>query len=93
MKYGKINHVGIVVKDWNEATDRYGKLFGIKHWYEIVTDEGTLNTTAKKRTARFASSMAERARPNLKSSKRRAKRIFTITFTKSAARRRITLCI
>lgn len=43
MKYGKINHVGIVVKDWNEATDRYGKLFGIKHWYEIVTDEGTFD--------------------------------------------------
>lgn len=43
MKYGKINHVGIVVKDWNEATDRYGKLFGIKHWYEIVTDEGSFD--------------------------------------------------
>lgn len=43
MKYGKINHVGIVVKDWDEATDRYGKLFGIKHWYEIVTDEGTFD--------------------------------------------------
>lgn len=95
MKYGKINHVGIVVKDWNEATDRYGKLFGIKHWYEIVTDEGTfdLKYHGEKRTARFASSMAERARPNLKSLKLRAKRIFTITFTKSAARRRITLCI
>lgn len=95
MKYDKINHVGIVVKDWNEATDRYGKLFGIKHWYEIVTDEGTfdLKYHGEKRTAKSASSMAERARPNLKSSKRRAKRIFTITFTKSAARRRITLCI
>ena len=30
MKYGKINHVGIVVKDWNEASDRYGRLLGIK---------------------------------------------------------------
>ena len=43
MKYGKINHVGIVVKDWNEASDRYGRLLGIKHWYEIVTDEGSFD--------------------------------------------------
>ena len=41
MKYGKINHVGIVVKDWNEASDRYGRLLGIQHWYEIVIEEGS----------------------------------------------------
>lgn len=45
MKYGKINHVGIVVKYWNEASDRYGRLLGIKHWYEIVTDEVTTPVT------------------------------------------------
>lgn len=43
MKYGKINHVGIVVKYWNEASDRYGRLLGIKHWYENVTDEGSFD--------------------------------------------------
>lgn len=36
MKLKKINHVGIVVNDINEAKDRYGKAFGIKSWYEIV---------------------------------------------------------
>jgi len=43
MKYKKINHVGIVVKDWQEATERYSKLLGIKHWYEIVNDPGTFD--------------------------------------------------
>jgi len=39
MKYGKINHVGIVVKDINEAKERYSKLLGIKTWYESVYDD------------------------------------------------------
>lgn len=38
MKLKKINHIGIVVKDIAEAKERYGKLFGIKQWYEIVCD-------------------------------------------------------
>jgi Glyoxalase/Bleomycin resistance protein/Dioxygenase superfamily. len=38
MKLKKINHIGIVVKDIAEAKERYGKLFGIKNWYEIVCD-------------------------------------------------------
>lgn len=42
MKNGKINHVCFVVNDWQEATKRYSDLFGIKHWYEIVIDPGTL---------------------------------------------------
>lgn len=43
MKLGKINHVGIVVKDLEEATERYGKLYGIKHWYEMVCDDNKLD--------------------------------------------------
>jgi len=43
MGYGRINHVCFIVKDWKEATERYSKLFGIKHWYEIVIDKGTLD--------------------------------------------------
>lgn len=43
MKNRKINHVGIVVKDYEEAMDRYSKLFGIKHWYESLTDEGSFD--------------------------------------------------
>lgn len=43
MSYGKISHVGIVVKDFDEAAARYSREFDIKHWYEIVTDPGTMN--------------------------------------------------
>lgn len=43
MKFGKVNHIGIVVRDLKEATERYGKLFGIKNWYEIVCDNDELD--------------------------------------------------
>lgn len=36
MKLKKINHIGIVVNDIDEAKERYGALVGIKKWYEIV---------------------------------------------------------
>ncbi len=35
MKLKKPNHIGIIVRDLAEATTRYGKMFGIKNWYEI----------------------------------------------------------
>lgn len=39
MKAGKIGHIGIVVKDINEAKARYAKLFGIEKWYELQYDD------------------------------------------------------
>lgn len=38
MKLGKIGHVGIVVKDMEEAKARYSALTGIDTWYELVYD-------------------------------------------------------
>lgn len=37
MKIGKIGHACIVVNDIEKASEHYSKLFGIKHWYELVT--------------------------------------------------------
>ena len=36
MKLGKIAHACIVVEDISAAADHYSRLFGIKHWYELV---------------------------------------------------------
>lgn len=36
MNLKKPNHIGIVVKDINEAKTRYSQLLGIKNWYEII---------------------------------------------------------
>ncbi len=38
MKFGKIGHVGIVVKDLDAAVKKYSALAGITHWYELVYD-------------------------------------------------------
>ena len=38
MKFGKIGHVGIVVKDLQAAKEHYSRLFGIKKWYELTYD-------------------------------------------------------
>lgn len=42
MKFGKIGHVGIVVRDIEAAKEHYTRLMGIKQWYEIVYD-GDIN--------------------------------------------------
>lgn len=47
MRYGRINHVCILVEDFDEASERYGKLFGIRHWYMSVTDPGSLKVRYK----------------------------------------------
>lgn len=36
MKLGKIAHACIVVEDISASADHYSRLFGIKHWYELV---------------------------------------------------------
>ena len=38
MKFGKIGHVGIVVRDLQAAKEHYSRLFGIKKWYELTYD-------------------------------------------------------
>lgn len=38
MKFGKIGHVGIVVKDLASAVKKYSLLTGIDKWYELVYD-------------------------------------------------------
>ena len=92
MKYGKINHVSIVVKDWNEASDRYGRLLGIKHWYEIVTDEGSFDMRyrGEKKNSKVRIFYGEKERPKSNLSKPRAIRIFTTAFMKNTAKRYIT---
>lgn len=40
MKLKKPNHIGIVVKDIEEARKRYSKLTGIKNWYEVINSSG-----------------------------------------------------
>lgn len=40
MKFNKIGHVGIVVKDIKAAKEHYSRLMGIKKWYELVYDDG-----------------------------------------------------
>lgn len=37
MKLGKPNHIGIIVKDIEEAKERYSRLLGIKKWYRLVS--------------------------------------------------------
>lgn len=37
MKLGKIGHAGIIVHDVEQASEHYSKLFGIKHWYELIS--------------------------------------------------------
>ncbi len=49
MKVGKINHIGIVVTDANEAMERYGKLYGIKKWYKLVAGPIDLHYRGEKR--------------------------------------------
>ena len=38
MKFGKIGHVGIVVRDLAAAKEHYSRLLGIDKWYELVYD-------------------------------------------------------
>lgn len=38
MKFGKIGHVGIVVRDIAAAKEQYSRIFGIKDWYELTYD-------------------------------------------------------
>ena len=38
MKFGKIGHVGIVVRDLQAAKEHYSRLFGIDKWYELAYD-------------------------------------------------------
>lgn len=38
MKFGKIGHVGIVVKDLQAAKEHYSRLLGIDKWYELTYD-------------------------------------------------------
>lgn len=38
MKFGKIGHVGIVVKDLQKAKEHYSRLLGIDKWYELQYD-------------------------------------------------------
>lgn len=38
MKFGKIGHVGIVVKDLQAAKEHYSRLMGIDKWYELTYD-------------------------------------------------------
>ncbi len=40
MKFGKIGHIGIVVKDIEVARQHYGDMLNIKTWYEMVYDDG-----------------------------------------------------
>lgn len=40
MKFHKIGHVGIVVRDIQAAKEHYTRLLGIKKWYELVYDNG-----------------------------------------------------
>ncbi|MEG2456807.1 MAG: VOC family protein [Clostridia bacterium] len=44
MKLKKPNHIGIVVKNISEAAERYGRIYGISKWWEIVCD-GKLDMT------------------------------------------------
>lgn len=37
MKLGKPNHIGIIVKDIEEAKERYSRLMNIKKWYRLVS--------------------------------------------------------
>lgn len=37
MKLKKINHIGIVVENLEEAKERYSRLLGIKKWYRLIT--------------------------------------------------------
>ncbi len=39
MRFGKIGHVGIVVKDIQAAKEHYSRLLGIEKWYELVYDD------------------------------------------------------
>lgn len=39
MKFKKPNHIGIVVKDVDEAKERYGRLLGIKNWYKLTSTD------------------------------------------------------
>ena len=38
MKFGKIGHVGIVVRDLAAAKEHYSRLLGIDKWYELTYD-------------------------------------------------------
>ena len=38
VKFGKIGHIGIVVKDLEEARARYSAFLGTDKWYELVYD-------------------------------------------------------
>lgn len=38
MKFGKIGHIGIVVKDLKAAKEHYSRLLGIDKWYELKYD-------------------------------------------------------
>lgn len=37
MKLGKPNHFGVVVRDLEEAKERFSRLVGIKKWYKLVS--------------------------------------------------------
>lgn len=49
MKLKKINHIGIVVEDCEEASERYGKIYGINKWYELDIKDLELWYKEKKR--------------------------------------------
>lgn len=49
MKLRKINHIGIIVEDIEEAAERYGKIYGIDKWYELNIEDLELYYKEKKR--------------------------------------------
>lgn len=49
MKLKKINHLGIIVEDIEEACERYGKIYGIKKWYALQIEDLDLYYKDKKK--------------------------------------------